>query len=132
MLVEVLSDSSPTALACVLPPGRVSHFGFFNNDPWLGWGDTLWTGYNESFPRPADEAINLNFFFDFLDPGASVSFTWVYILRTEDLLTAMNQVWATGLLSQHISNFMCVVLALAPLSMCRDRPTPVFRVGDAR
>ena len=37
----------------------------------------------------SDEAVNLNFRFEKLDPGASVTFTWAYILRTADLVTAM-------------------------------------------
>ena len=72
--------------------GRVSHFGFTNNDATAGWTNTEWTAYSETAPRSADEGINLNFWFDLLDPGASVSFTWVYILRVEDLMTAMGQV----------------------------------------
>ncbi len=50
--------------------------------------------YDQANPNPKDEAINLNFLFDFLDPGASVSFSFVYILNVEDLLTAMGQVRA--------------------------------------
>ncbi len=46
-----------------------------------------------------DEGINLNFLFPTLDPGASVQFTWVYILRTSDLLTAMNQINTVNMLS---------------------------------
>ncbi len=74
----------------------MSHFGFTNNDATESWDDTLWINYNETNPRNADEGINLNFWFDLLDPGASVSFTWVYILRTEDLMTAMGQVREAG------------------------------------
>lgn len=72
--------------------GRVSHFGFTNNNATEGWTNTAWTAYDEANPNPKDEAINLNFLFDFLDPGASVSFSFVYILNVADLLTAMGQV----------------------------------------
>jgi hypothetical protein len=65
----------------------VNHYGFQVED-----ASNSWTQFNETSPNKADEAINLSFFFDFLDPGASVSFTWVYILRVEDLITAMGQV----------------------------------------
>ena len=86
------SLSGVVLLACWYGAGRVSHFEFINNDATLGWEDESWVHYSEAAPREADEGINLNFWFDLLDPGASVSFTWVYILRAEDLVTAMGQV----------------------------------------
>ena len=76
--------------------GRVSHFGFTNNNATEGWTNRAWTAYDENNPSMKDEAINLNFFFDFLDPGASVSFSFVYILQIDDLLTAIGEVRYKG------------------------------------
>ncbi len=70
----------------------MNHFPLLSGDAMSSWGNTGWTQYSEASPNAADEDLNLNFLFDSLDPGASVSFTWVYILRVEDLLTAMGQV----------------------------------------
>ena len=76
-------------LGSIHPNCRVSHYGFTNNNATKGWSDTAWLGYSESSPRNADEGINLNFLFDVVESGGSVTFSWVYILRTSDLVTAM-------------------------------------------
>ena len=76
-------------LGTVHPNCRVSHFGFFNNDAMEGWTDTEWVDYNETTPDTNDQAINLNYLFPQLDPGASLKFTWAYILNLGDLATAM-------------------------------------------
>jgi hypothetical protein len=76
-------------LGTIHPNCRVSHYGFQNNNATTGWLNTAWTDYSETNPRLWDEGINLNFLFPLLDPGAAVSFTWVYVLRMSDLLPAM-------------------------------------------
>jgi hypothetical protein len=79
-------------LGSVHPNCRVSHYGFVNDDANEGWLSSNWTSFNETEPHSGDEAINLNFRFDSLDAGAAVSFTWVYILRRDDLVTALEAV----------------------------------------
>jgi hypothetical protein len=64
-------------LGTVHPNCKVSHYGFTNTDANAAWTDTQWTAFSSSNPEVADKAINLNFRFDSLDAGASVSFTWV-------------------------------------------------------
>ena len=108
-------------LGTVHPNCRVSHYGFANNDASVGWSDGNWTAYNESNPLCADEAINLNYLFDVLDAGASVTFTWAYILNMGDLLTAMNVlsvvsiVQPTTMASGTAAAFSAVVAAPATL-----------------
>ena len=77
-------------LGTVHPNCRVSHYGFVNNDATEGWLNSNWTAFDETNPLSADEAINLNYLFPVLDAGASVSFTWAYILNLDDLATAMD------------------------------------------
>ena len=77
-------------LGTVHPNCRVSHYGFVNNDATEGWLNSNWTAFDEAYPMSADEAINLNYLFPVLDAGASVSFTWAYILNLDDLATAMD------------------------------------------
>ena len=93
VVAKGLTYSSLTlGLGTVHPNCRVSHFGFFNNDAMEGWTDTEWVDYNETNPDTNDQAINLNYLFPQLDPGASLKFTWAYILNLDDLATAMTVV----------------------------------------
>ena len=71
---------------------RVSHYGFQNDDSGAGWTNTLWTGYSQASPRNADEAVNMVMRFPTLDAGASVTFTWAYVLNQADLLPALNSI----------------------------------------
>jgi hypothetical protein len=108
-------------LGTIHPNCRVSHYGFTNNDASEGWLNTNWTAFTEAEPHSADEAINLNFRFDSLDAGASVSFTWAYILRLEDLVSAMDElslvsvVQPTTVVSGAMVAFSATVAASASL-----------------
>ena len=79
-------------LGTVHPNCRVSHYGFVNNDATEGWLNSNWTAFDETNPLSADEAINLNYLFPVLDAGASVSFTWAYILNLDDSATVTGAV----------------------------------------
>mgnify|MGYP006087829613 FL=1 len=79
-------------LGTVHAAARVNHFGFQNNDADAVIGNspnTLWHAYSQSSPRSADEGINLAFRFDELEAGASVSFSFAYVLSEADLEAAM-------------------------------------------
>ena len=70
-------------LGTVHAAARVNHFGFQNNDADAVIGNspnTLWHSYSQSNPRSRDEGINLAFRFDELEAGASVSFSFAYVL----------------------------------------------------
>jgi hypothetical protein len=83
-------------LGTVHPRARVNHFGFQNNDPDTvskqGVANTAWHGYSESSPRSADAGINLGFNFPELDSGASVTFSFAYVLDEADLDKAMGSI----------------------------------------
>jgi hypothetical protein len=83
-------------LGTVHPRARVNHFGFQNNDPDTvskqGVANTAWHGYSESSPRSADAGINLGFNFPELDAGASVTFSFAYVLDEADLDKAMGSI----------------------------------------
>ena len=76
---------------CV-PTGRACHFGLNTANATDVFLNTNWTGYSAASPKVADEAINLDFLFPVLDVGASVTFSFVYILQAESLQTAMGNV----------------------------------------
>ncbi len=76
-------------LGAVHPLCRATHFGFMNNYAEDGWTNTEWTGFNMTTPRFKDEGINLNFRFASVDPGASVTFTWLYALAQDAVDTAL-------------------------------------------
>ena len=75
-------------LGTVHPDSRVNHFGFNNNDPAAAWNENGWKSFSEASPRTRDEAVNLMFKFPPIDPGATVSFNWVYVLDENDLQKA--------------------------------------------
>ena len=81
-------------MATVHPNCRVSHFGALNIDANAAWTNTIWTAYNATSPRYADEGMNLVYRFAQLDAGATVKFTWAYIMTVSDLVTAMSVVTA--------------------------------------
>ena len=81
-------------MATVHPNCRVSHFGALNIDANAAWTNTIWTAYNATSPRYADEGMNLVYRFAQLDAGATVKFTWAYIMSVSDLVTAMGVVAA--------------------------------------
>ena len=81
-------------MATVHPNCRVSHYGTNNNDATLAWNNATWTAYNATSPRSADEGMNLVYRFAQLDAGATVKFTWAYIMTVNDLVTAMGLVTA--------------------------------------
>ena len=94
-LVAAYGASYPAlslGLGSVNPYCRVSHYGFQNDDSTTGWWDTLWTGYSQYSPRYADEGINMVMRFPTLDAGASVTFSWAYVLNQADLLPALNSI----------------------------------------
>ena len=57
-----------------------------------GVANTAWHGYSESSPRSADAGINLGFNFPELDVGASVTFSFAYVLDEADLDKAMSSI----------------------------------------
>ena len=79
-------------LGTVHPNARVTHYGFQNNDAGTGWTNTAYKSYSESSPRSADEGINIVFKFDTIDPGASTTFSWAYVLNEGDLIRAMKNI----------------------------------------
>jgi hypothetical protein len=70
----------------------VTHFGFQNNDANVGWTERTWSAYSQFNKKTADEGINMVVRFNTLDPGASVSFTWAYILSALDLVSALTAI----------------------------------------
>jgi hypothetical protein len=60
----------------------------------------------------------LNFWFDFLDPGASVSFSFVYILQVDDLLTAMGQARCSIV---YLPRWSLALRSLCALRLCNNR-----------
>ena len=94
-LVVAYGPSHPQCvlgLGTVHPNAYVTHYGFQNNDAEAGFTNTAWKSYTEASPRSADEGINVVFKFDKLDPGASTTFSWAYVLNEADLIKAMRSI----------------------------------------
>ncbi len=79
-------------LGTVHPNCRVSHYGFKNDDSSTAWTNTAWLSSSSASPRSLDEGINMVLRFPTLDPGASITFSWAYILNQADLLPALNSI----------------------------------------
>lgn len=68
---------------------RVNHWGFNNNDASDSWANTLWQSHSEGNRRNWDEAIQLHFFYETIQPGATVQFNYAYVLGAAALDPAM-------------------------------------------
>mmetsp|Transcript_22541 Transcript_22541/g.46821 ORF Transcript_22541/g.46821 Transcript_22541/m.46821 type:complete len:4475 (+) Transcript_22541:277-13701(+) len=82
-------ESNYCGLGSINSHCRVNHWGFNNNDASDSWAQTSWTGNSASNPRVADEAIQLHFFYDTIQPGATVQFNYAYVLGAAALDGAM-------------------------------------------
>ena len=79
-------------LGSVHPNCRVSYFGSVDNDAMVAWRDTTWIPSSEALPDYDDAALTLDYLFPQLDAGASVTFTWSYILTVDTLNTALSTI----------------------------------------
>jgi hypothetical protein len=46
----------------------------------------------------APQAINMVFTFDVLEPGASVTFTWAYILNLDDIVSTLDILYTVAVI----------------------------------
>ena len=64
------------------------------NDPMMPWtpeeeGGQSWRGYDYTHPQTADKSMALAFKYDTIDPFASVTFNFAYVLRSADVSSAL-------------------------------------------
>ncbi|GMI00407.1 hypothetical protein TrST_g13361 [Triparma strigata] len=78
---------------------RANHWGFNNNDASTSWDNTAWQSHSSTNKRDADEAINLMFKYDTIEPGATVQFNYAYVLGASDLTPAMQDLEYVTILS---------------------------------
>lgn len=81
------------ALGAVHPNCRVSHSASgvaMHNATLAVQNASLWTSYDPVSPRTADENMFLSMRFPTLDVGASVTFSWAYMLSGDGVSTAFN------------------------------------------
>jgi len=78
-------------LGSVNPHCRVNHWGFNNPSAEASWSNTAWKGFGPSTTKWADEAIQVMFQYDSIEPGATVQFNYAYVLGQDDLRTAMSE-----------------------------------------
>lgn len=79
-------------LGTVHDSAQVSHFGFTNDVVADAWDRTDWHGFSEASPRAADEGLNLVVKVPRIDPGASATFAWAYVMNQDDLILAMRSI----------------------------------------
>ena len=72
-------------LGTVHPNCYVNHFGSINNNASTAWVEESWKEYYQNSPQYVDTAFNLILRFPQLEAGASVTFTWFYLLRANDI-----------------------------------------------
>ena len=116
-------------LGAVHPQARANHFGFNNNDPEAAWSNSEWKSYSRSSKRRADQGINLVFRFPRIDPGASISFTWVYVLDESDLQKAIMGIEAVTILQPSAAASGMVLFSASVISKIK---TVIFTVQSTR